>query len=416
MTFRCGRPNYLFSEGEFFSVVEGRKRQTQEWVDSLDADYTLSVSLEDICSYAEEEYALDTPILNHSDAVAYQREAQVEVHDAFRRRIHDDGPLVVIGTEVNLEVPFTGHGELFRVLPSTYNCMPPIGRVNGHNLVLSISGTSLDEKEVGDELRRQIDNINQYLGWLRSSTDAFNSTIREMVRAHFERRKQKLIKDRSLVSGLGFKLKERTGSTRTFAAPVNRKRLKTSPPPAGKAPFKPEPVLEEGEYSHILDLMTNMTLVMERSPKAFTKMGEEDLRQHFLVHLNGVYEGQATGETFNYEGKTDILIRVDAKNIFIAECKFWRGETCFRDTIDQILSYLSWRDTKACIALFSRNKRFTDVLGKMRAAADNHPGKKSGPEHQSETRFRYVFGHKDDPSREIVLTVLAFDVPSEDAS
>jgi hypothetical protein len=36
---------------------------------------------------------------------------------------------------------------------------------------------------------------------------------------------------------------------------------------------------------------------------------EEDLRQHFLAQLNGHFEGSATGETFNYEGKTDILIR-----------------------------------------------------------------------------------------------------------
>ena len=28
-----------------------------------------------------------------------------------------------------------------------------------------------------------------------------------------------------------------------------------------------------------------------------------------------------------------------------------------------------------------------------------------------ETEFRYVFGHRDDTNREIILTVLVFDVP-----
>jgi hypothetical protein len=65
--------------------------------------------------------------------------------------------------------------------------------------------------------------------------------------------------------------------------------------------------------------------------------------------LNGVFEGQATGETFNFQGKTDILIRAQGKNIFIAECKFWKGEKVFLETIDQLLSYLSWRDSKAAI-------------------------------------------------------------------
>jgi hypothetical protein len=39
-------------------------------------------------------------------------------------------------------------------------------------------------------------------------------------------------------------------------------------------------------------------------------MGEETLRAHFLVQLNGVYEGHATEEMLNFEGNTDILIRV----------------------------------------------------------------------------------------------------------
>jgi hypothetical protein len=57
------------------------------------------------------------------------------------------------------------------------------------------------------------------------------------------------------------------------------------------------------EYEHILEIMSNMVHVIERSPEAFKGMREEDLRQHFLVQLNGQYEGQATGETFNFQGK-----------------------------------------------------------------------------------------------------------------
>ena len=112
----------------------------------------------------------------------------------------------------------------------------------------------------------------------------------------------------------------------------------------------PEPTLDLAEYEHILSVVSNMVVVMERSPRAFKDMGEEDLRQHFLVQLNGQYEGQATGETFNYEGKTDILIRTDG-NIFIAECKFWSGSAALNDALDQLLSYTSWRDTKTALVV-----------------------------------------------------------------
>jgi hypothetical protein len=96
-------------------------------------------------------------------------------------------------------------------------------------------------------------------------------------------------------------------------------------PSASTAAFKPEPVLDEKNYRAILEVIQSMAMVMERSPTAFAAMGEEDLRQHFLVQLNGHFEGAASGETFNYQGKTDILIREQDRNIFIAECKFWRG-------------------------------------------------------------------------------------------
>jgi hypothetical protein len=42
------------------------------------------------------------------------------------------------------------------------------------------------------------------------------------------------------------------------------------------------------EYENILEIIRNMVQVIERSPKAFENMGEEDLRRrtHFLVQLN----------------------------------------------------------------------------------------------------------------------------------
>ena len=140
-------------------------------------------------------------------------------------------------------------------------------------------------------------------------------------------------------------------------------------------------------------------------------MGEEDIRQQFLVQLNGRFEGAATGETFNYEGKTDILVRVEGKNIFIAECKFWGGPKAYLETIDQLMGYLSWRDTKTAVVIFNRNKDFSNVLKSILETTETHPNKKKGPEKLGETRFRYTFSNPKDANRELVLTVITFDIP-----
>lgn len=112
---------------------------------------------------------------------------------------------------------------------------------------------------------------------------------------------------------------------------------------------------------------------MERSPNAFSGMTEQDLRQHFLVHLNGQYEGQATGETFNFEDKTDILIRAVGRNIFIAECKFWDGPASLVAAINQVLSYTAWRDTKIALLIINRGKNLSAVLAKIPDALNAHP-------------------------------------------
>ncbi len=167
-----------------------------------------------------------------------------------------------------------------------------------------------------------------------------------------------------------------------------------------------------GDYEHILSVLSNMVAVMERSPRAFKDMGEEDLRTHFLVHLNGHYEGQATGETFNYEGKTDILIRADGRNIFIAECKFWTGPAGLTKALDQMLGYTAWRDTKAALLVFNRGRNMSTVVERVAKTVRDHPNCKRGQSRNSETEFRYVFGHRDDAIRELTVTILVFDIPT----
>jgi hypothetical protein len=173
-----------------------------------------------------------------------------------------------------------------------------------------------------------------------------------------------------------------------------------------------EPPLSPKEYETILATLRNMVQVMEQYPSAFETMHEEHLRAHFLAQLNGRYGGRATGETFNYQGKTDILLRVAGQNVFIAECKFWRGEEQFLKTIDQHLSYLTWRDNKSAILVFNRNAGFSDVLRKIQTAVARHPQFHRHVANPDETTFEYEFRHPDDCSRLCVVTVLAFAVPT----
>ena len=154
-----------------------------------------------------------------------------------------------------------------------------------------------------------------------------------------------------------------------------------------------------------------MALVIERNPKAFVTLNEEAIRTHFLLQLNGHYEGSATGETFNMSGKTDILIRVENKNVFIAECKFWRGRKVFDDAITQLLGYLSWRDTKTALLVFNKTKHSTDIRKKMHAAMEARLEHRKTVNHEEDGDSRYVFAKPDDTDAELIITTQLYDVP-----
>lgn len=358
-----GREDYLFNKTDWFSVEEHQKRAILSEIDDIDGNRLLNTSVEDLCDYFEQKYRIDIPVLHEDRIVADQREMQIDVSQDQMRYIRDRSrPFHVPGTLVEITVPFTGDAEAFRIQPTTYTSAPPRGDVRNNSLVLSVAGTDLEPQQVRSQIDRTLGEVRQYLGWLRANADGFNRQVRQLARERIDWRRNKLLADRNLVAGLGFPLKERADASRTFTAPEVRRRITPTMPLASTAPYRPEPILSSEDYEHILSVMTNMALVMERSPSAFVAIDEEALRSHFLVQLNGHYEGQATGETFNYEGKTDILVRANGKNIFIAECKYWGGPKKLSDTIDQLLGYTSWRDTKTAIIIFNRNKNFSQVL------------------------------------------------------
>ena len=396
---------FLFSQAEWSLVAENQKAKMLGEIQNFPENQVLNTSIDDLCEYLVKKYSIDVPVLDQAGIYVDSQDTKLDRINIFGDRF------VASGTRIDVIIPFTGDPEAFAIRPTTASLNPPRAVVNAQELMMSITGVDLNADQVRGQIQSALSEIKVHLDRLRSSAGALNNELGPLARTHVEQRRQKFLGDHNLVAALGFPLKQRTDAPRTYRAPEVRRRIKVTPPAASTAPFKPEPALAMEDYEHILSVMTQMALVMERSPSAFQTMGEEDLRHHFLVQLNGQYEGQATGETFNYSGKTDILVRSEGKNIFIAECKYWDGPKKLTDIVDQLLGYESWRDTKTAIVLFNRQKNFSRVIDQVPLTMRAHPNFKRDLGKTSETSFRYVFAQPNDPSREMIITVLAFDVP-----
>ena len=408
------RNNYLFSEYQVFDVIEAQTTAIDKEVDSIESNRLLNTSTSDLADYLSEKLTLDVPIIQKDNIAASQKETKIDVSDDPRRAIFSrDRPYLITGTEIKIEIPFDGDKDFFHIRPSTYSLSPPDGLITGNMLILQFSETDIQPDRLKSNIDHQLAEIDRWLSYLKTDVEKFNASLKGLITAKIEGRKRKILTNQNLVSSLGFKLKENPNSPQTYMAPNVKRKISPSFPKATNQAYTPEPVLSKEDYEHILRVIDNMAHVMERSPSAFINMDEESLRTHFLVQLNGHYEGQATGETFNYNGKTDILIRSNDKNIFIAECKFWKGEKKYLETIDQILGYTSWRDTKVAIIVFNKNKDLSIVIKAISEVTKTHENfkKELSTPNGEETELRYIFSNKDDKNREMYLTVKIYDIP-----
>lgn len=176
------------------------------------------------------------------------------------------------------------------------------------------------------------------------------------------------------------------------------------------------PSLQLNSYIQILNLILNMTLNFEKLANPIKNMSEPEIRNLILMFLNLYFKGLATGETFNKKGKTDILIRYNNSNLFIAECKFWKGPEIMIKTIDQLFNYITWRDTKTCIIFFNKNKNISAVLSKINSTIKSHPNFiKESLElkyvfERNESIFSYEFKHPDDNERKLMLSILSCNI------
>jgi hypothetical protein len=404
----------LFMKVSVFDVLEGLQRGMKERVEALPAARILREREEDLVAELLLDVTVDVPTLDDgSKYILDAGEAEIDVrHDPFRF-IHDRSqPVLVPGHRVTIAVPFRGNPEAFKVRPTSHDSNPPSADVVGRELHFTFTQTTPNPEIVTREVDTSIAAIKNYLTRLEDSVRSHNQGMPANILHRIRARKERLRAQGDMVAALGIPLKKRPDAPETYAVSVRRRPITMAPAPRGTAtPL--DPTLPQEDYEEILRIVESMVHVMERSPKVFASCSEEDLRTHFLVQLNGQYEGRATGETFNAAGKTDILIQENDQNVFIAECKFWHGEKAAAQAINQLLGYVTWRDTKTALLLFNRNKGFSTMLSSLRDAVEKHPCFAAALAHKDSTSLRYLFSMPDDPARRLYLAVLAFDIPQE---
>lgn len=419
MVFMYGQQE-LFDGQPFHNFAQSRKESLVRAIHSYDATAVLQTPIEDLVEYFEERFTVVPLVIKSGEKYLPETPREESTRERVPSRIWDDEYIDVNKNYINfsIHVPFEGDASLFQVSPS--GRMHFVGRqINASimhgEIIFSYRIEASENLVLADYASQEIGMIETNAERLNADIARLNDELPNIIRERLAERRGSASKSQTLIQSLGIPIKKRDDIPTTYSIPEIQRKPKIVDAPRVKT-FTPEPTLDSGEYENILTIIKDMAVAMERSPHTFTKLTEEEIRDFFLILLNGHYMGNATGETFNGSGKTDILIRHQNANAFIAECKFWHGQKKLDEAITQLLGYITWRDTKTSVVLFNKQKDLTSVLEKAKETLRAHPNfkadyvLKSQELEVSETIHGYKFTHPSDPDKEIYLTLMAFQI------
>lgn len=318
------------------------------------------------------------------------------------------------GTQVTATYDFQGDERLLKYRPSQH-IMTRFEAALGPSTITVEAvrpGTDVAPDQFKADLQRQIETIARQAGFVNNDVGPHNSNARKQLESMIAARQERVRSRRDLAGALGFPMRKRADAP--TSVPLQRKRVAPSRRPTGASePYRDEPALTTSQYEEAIAVVRSTLLAMERTPSVASGKTEEELRDQILVQLNGTFEGAATGETFVQRGKTDILISVEDRHVFVGECKWWMGAKACSDAIDQLLGYLPWRNEKAALVLFIDRKDASAVIEKADEVIRAHAAfKRVGPSSDERSaRRNFVLGHPDDMDREIHLAALFAVLP-----
>jgi hypothetical protein len=308
-------------------------------------------------------------------------------------------------------VPYSGNEILFQ-------CAASGGRIFGMNngtveggfLELEIINWRNDLEEIKREANKILTNISINWNQLRNEVIVFNQELERQAKQIVQAKRAWYQRQKDQLASLGAPVLRPSDTSTVSTVPIILKKVVVKSTASSSFPAT-EWVIEDSIYEQILQMVHGGGVSMERHPKVYADKDEEGLRDHFVTLLSPHFHS-VTGETFNRTGKTDIMIRHDGKNVFVAECKFWKGIRAFYATIDQILGYLTWRDSKAAVVCFVPNKEVKPVLQQIESETAKHPCFVKYHSKKADGWYNFEFHLKDDTTRSVKLAILCFHFPS----
>jgi hypothetical protein len=398
----------LFYDNSFDEYLQGKHKNIWREVDGIPQENFLGMSDQEMDDYLIPRLEL-MPIVLYEDLITHMPfETKVEIED-YGRRINVDG----LG--ITLSIPYSGEPGYWKMKPNPWRephpkgvVFPPDPKGIGHVEITLKMKSSTSPEYCTKEVKHVLDSVKYYIEVQRKHINQYNRDLPVKIQEAVKVRRDRLEKHSAMIRSLNIPLKRREGVPDISRLPIKRKLVRPLPAPPSK---QPNIGIADDDYEHILKVVRHEGRSYETTPKTFIKLDEEELRDIIIAHLNGHYEGDATGETFRRSGKTDIRIENNDRAAFVAECKVWRGACEFSQAINQLLDYLTWRDCKTSMIIFNKhNSGFKQIQDQLPELLKKHSQFEKNLDCKTHGEWRCIFRSMDDPERKVIVHIFVFNL------
>lgn len=368
---------YLFENETTSNYFQSIKSQIEKEISQLKNEQIFEVDLKELEEYYISHYFIEKLEILKDNIDIEVIETNIRERNPFYHGYSDLEPEYynIDGYKIIFSILFDGNESLLYLRPSSfYLSRFPMDRVispdtsNYGKLIFSLKYKKNSINDVDNlndflskEFNREIKTYYETIDRINLEIKKFNSSLPSIIETNLKKRQKKVNEYFNIRKKLSLPLKLNPYAPNTKPIPLKKIRTKKEYP--SKKKMENDYEISDNDYNNINSIISLSCISIEKSARTFYKLQEEELRDVILSNLNTHYQGNATGETFNKTGKTDIYIPFENKAAYIAECKIWHGKKKFEEAINQLCGYVTWRDSKTSLIIFNKeNKDFSSLL------------------------------------------------------
>lgn len=400
----------IFAEGDLAATLRAQFTKARQEIAEENRNRLLNVDESEYIDYLVSKYRI-VLLKIHWDKIEASEREEVLKQERFISGLNVDRAPPRPRQILTYHIPFSGDAPLLRLAPSSRVLWTTEVSVAKGEIRVDVVNWNNDPEEIIRQANQTLEHIRKQSESVDREVVAWNEKLKAQIRKLVEQRKKELLKQSEVLHQLHVPIRESPNVPATFQIPISRVEPIIRKPKSSAEPYRQDPVLDQRVYERILEVCLHTGREIERLPSVYQDKDEPALRDFLIMTLSPHFQS-VSGETFNKGGKTDILIKHEGGNVFVAECKNWRGAKEFSRAIDQLLSYLTWRDSKVALIVFVRNRNFAPVLKQIPDIVAQHPSYVRGVDEPKEGLHRSIFHLPMDELRHVQLAVMLFHLPN----